>query len=163
MGKSTYPAKYLERASQILKLAYEVGIDVKVNILLYAGETSRTIDETVTWLDIHRKYITGVSVGPVIAFGWEKKKKEFVTSLEALGARICNSNDIVGVTQIDLSSQISGKESLKISKQISQEFMTHEEYFKLKSFSYFSRDYTFSDFEDDIKYENGLYSFSHNL
>ncbi len=45
------------------------------------------------------------------------------------------------------------------SKEISRDFMTAKDYFDLKSFSYFSRDYSYSDFIRDIKAENGSYSF----
>jgi len=159
MGKSKTPAKYLSRASNLLEQAHEAAINVKVNVLLYAGETSKTIDETYKWLDQHRNYIKGVSVGPVLAFGWDNRKSNFIKSLESCGASVCYERSFTGVTSFNLSESIDHKESLKISKELSRDFMTAKDYFDLKSFSYFSRDYKYRDFLKDIKHEKGNYSF----
>ncbi|SIO96739.1 radical SAM protein [Vibrio spartinae] len=159
MGKSKTPERYLSRASNLLEQAQEAGIDVKVNVLLYAGESNKTIDETYKWLEQHRNYIKGVSVGPVLAFGWDNKKSDFIKSLFSLGASVSDENSFTGVTSFNLSASIDHKESLKISKELSRDFMTARDYFDLKSFSYFSRDYTYSDFVQDIKIEKGNYSF----
>ncbi|WP_318506860.1 radical SAM protein [Photobacterium leiognathi] len=159
MGKSNTPAKYLHRASNLIEKAHSAGIDVKVNILLYAGESNKTIDETYKWLDEHRAYIKGVSVGPVLAFGWDNKKSDFIKSLRLLGATIHDDKSLKGVTSLNLSSSIDYNTSLRISKDLSREFMTAKDYFYLKSFSYFSRDYTYEQFLQDIKIEKGSYSF----
>ncbi|MEV3802012.1 hypothetical protein RI528_00480 [Aeromonas veronii] len=144
MGKSKTPEKYLSRASNLLEQAHNAGIDVKVNVMLYAGESSsRTIEETYKWLDQHRNYIKGVSVGPVLAFGWDNKKSEFIKTLLSFGASIYGKNALEGVTRFNLSSSINHDASLSISKELSRSFMTAKEYFDLKSFSYFSRDYTY--------------------
>ncbi|MEF1245292.1 hypothetical protein [Vibrio campbellii] len=159
MGKSKTPERYLSRASKLLEQACEAGIDVKVNVLLYAGESHKTIDETYKWLDKHRQYIKGVSVGPVLAFGWDNRKSGFINSLLSMGATVNDSTSFTGVTSFNLSSAINYVDSLRISKEISRDFMTAKDYFDLKSFSYFSRDYSYSDFIRDIKAENGSYSF----
>lgn len=160
MGKSNKPERYLSRASNLLEQAHEAGINVKVNVLLYAGESHKSLDETYKWLDQHRNYIKGVSVGPVLAFGWDNKKSGFVKKLLSLGASINNEASFTGVTSFNLSSSIDHKNSLQLSKEISKDFMTARDYFDLKSFSYFSRDYTYSDFVQDIKTENDNYSFN---
>lgn len=160
MGKSNKPERYLSRASNLLEQAHEAGINVKVNVLLYAGESHKSLDETYKWLDQHRSYIKGVSVGPVLAFGWDNKKSDFVKNLLSLGASVNDEASFTGVTSFNLSSSIDHKNSLQLSKEISKDFMTARDYFDLKSFSYFSRDYTYSDFAQDIKTENGNYSFS---
>ncbi|MEZ8025596.1 radical SAM protein [Vibrio sp. 1F255] len=162
MGKSKTPERYLARASRLLEQAHEAGINVKVNVLLYAGESSKTIDETYKWLDQHRNYIKGVSVGPVLAFGWDNKKSDFINSLFSLGASVNDEASFTGVTSLNLSSSIGHKDSLRLSKEISRDFMTAKDYFDLKSFSYFSRNYTFNDFIQDIKAEKGNYSFDVN-
>ncbi|MEZ8196911.1 radical SAM protein [Vibrio cortegadensis] len=159
MGKSKDPEKYLTRASRLLEEAHEAGIDVKVNVLLYAGETSKTIDETYKWLDQHRDYIKGVSVGPVLAFGWDNRKSNFIKTLESCGASVCQANSFTGVTGFNLSDSINYESSLQVSKELSRDFMTANDYFYLKSFSYFSRDYKYQDFLDDIQREKGSYSF----
>jgi len=62
MKKTKNPEQYLVRASKLIKECYEHDIAIKVNILLYAGETEKTILETTEWLEKHKKYIKGVSV-----------------------------------------------------------------------------------------------------
>ncbi len=159
MGKSVYPERYLERASDLLFSAKENNIKVKVNLLLYAGEKKSTIDETYKWLDQHKDTIHGVSIGPVIAFGWDQNKKGFVENLMAAGAKISNTDSFMGITQFHLSETISRKDSLKIAKELSREFMTEKSYFDLKSYSYYPRDYTFTDFQKDVRNTSGEFSF----
>lgn len=159
MGKSNHPDKYLNKASKLINTAYEFGIDIKINILIYAGETSKTIEQTYRWLYKHRKFIKGVSIGPVIAFGWDNKKQEFINSMEKLGAQVCDDNSIIGVTHIHPSREISNKKALMLSNEISREFMSAEDYFYLKSFSYYPRNYYYSDFMSDVNQNSGNYSF----
>ncbi len=60
----------------------------------------------------------------------------------------------VGVQHINLSDEIDYNDSIDISKEISDEFMTEDDYFYLKSFSYFSRDYKIEDYKNDLLREN---------
>jgi hypothetical protein len=160
MGKSKKPDKYLERASSLINAAYEFGISVKINILLYAGETSQSIQEIFNWLDKHRGFIKGVSIGPVIAFGWDDKKKGFVDELISNGASIYSGNQVMGVSHINLSSKIDHNKALEISSELSCEFMDAKNYYFLKSFSYFPRNYFWDNFNSDIKNQPSNYSFS---
>jgi len=157
MQKTKNPEKYLLRASKLVEQAYNFGIDIKINILLTAGETEQTISETIQWLDLHKKYIKGVSVGPVIVFGWEESVKSYMEELSQYGATFSHSPTI-GITHLNLSAEIDYETSISISNMISKRFMTAKDYFDLKSFSYFSRDYLFNDFLKDIVKDDN-YSF----
>ncbi|MFM5459517.1 radical SAM protein [Aeromonas veronii] len=159
MEKSNRPKEYLGRASDLLYALYESGVHVKINILLFAGENKSTILETCNWLDAHKKLIKGVSVGPVIAFGWDDNKKDFIKQLSSFGADAIPTKHI-GITHLNLSKEITYRDSLRISKEISKSFMTADDYYYLKSFSYFPRDYTYIDFMNDVDKENDDYSFS---
>lgn len=150
MNKSRKPKDYLTKASELIIAAHELGIMVKVNILLYAGETLATIDETLSWLDRHAEFITGVSVGPVIVFGWENKVTNYLSELSLLGAsEACKP--ITGVTHINLSKEIDYEKSLELAAWIGKRYSNEKDYFALKSFSYFSRDYSFNEFLRDSK------------
>ncbi|TCK07176.1 B12-binding domain-containing radical SAM protein [Marinobacterium mangrovicola] len=149
MGKTRNAALYLDRASRLLKECHVNGIFVKINILLFAGETSETISETIEWLMLHRQYIKGVSVGPLIVFGWECNTEDYIKELQSYGASRSHM-PTEGVQHINLSDEIDHGKAIDISKEISEEFMTKEDYFYLKSFSYFSRDYRFEDFKNDL-------------
>ena len=158
MNKTKRPEKYLSQASRIIEEAHRNDIKVKVNVLLFAGETDETITSTMDWLDKHRDAITGVSVGPVIVFGWPNKIKPYLNELSLLGASVSHQ-PITGITHLDLSSTIDYKSSIDISTMIGQRYTTSEDYFYLKSFSYFSRDYTFEQFNSDCKGIEGQLNF----
>jgi radical SAM superfamily enzyme YgiQ (UPF0313 family) len=149
MKKTKNPRLYLERASELLKECYLNGVLVKINILLFAGETNKTISETMEWLHRHRKYITGISAGPVIVFGWESDTESYVDELRHYGAsKSYTPTD--GVLHLKLSDEINHERAMEISKDISSEFMSEDNYFYLKSFSYFSRDYTNTKYMEDL-------------
>jgi hypothetical protein len=150
MNKTKRPEKYLSQASRIIEEAHKNNIKVKVNVLLFAGEIDESITSTIDWLDKHRDAITGVSVGPVIVFGWPNKIKPYLNELSTLGASVSHQ-PITGITHLDLSSTIDYKSSIHMSTMIGQRYTTSEDYFYLKSFSYFSRDYTFEQFNSDCK------------
>lgn len=154
MSKTNNPKRYLERASLILKEAKNNNIKVKVNILLYAGECAATVRETMDWLHQHREFIFGVSVGPVVVYGWDTKVASYMEQLRSFGATPADSNSIKGVQQINLSPSIDHHEARSLSMKISREFMSAKNFFELKKFSYFSRDYLYNDFLFDLKNED---------
>lgn len=148
MQKTNNPKLYLERASKLVKKAYEHGIKVKINILLYAGETLDTLKETENWLEKHKNYITGVSVGPITVYGWDEDVDSYMNELNILGATISHAS--TGIKYLHLSPEINFEDSLKISQELSRKFMTKENYFFLKSFSYLPRNYKYENFLDDL-------------
>lgn len=153
MKKSNDPVSYLAAAKELIQTAYDNNIWVKLNILLYPGENSETIAETVNWLSNIKKYLKGVSIGPVIVYGINDDAKYFLQELSTYGASPVKSSTI-GVTHLNLSKEIDFQKSLALSKEISREFMTAKDFFDLKSFSYFARDYKYSDFLEDITFAN---------
>lgn len=159
MNKSPRPENYLERASSLLKLCHEHKIKTKVNIMFYAGENEATIAETRNWLDVHREYIYGVSCGVVSAFGWDHNKQNFIDDLCQFGASICHEESFIGVTNFHLSDTLTYHQAVDEAKKLSKEFMTMERFFNLKAFSYYPRNYTFEQFQDEVSIEQGNYSF----
>lgn len=149
MGKTKNSKDYLSKASELLNILSDLGIWSKINILLYPGETFDTVNETIEWLDCRSHQIKGVSVGPLTLFGLDKKLSLKNTNL---GAKILEQkeNDIEGVTNINLSDEISSSEADYICQKISRMFMSAKDYYDLKSFSYFERDYTFDNFKSDV-------------
>lgn len=151
MHKTNSPDTYLSLASKLLKVCFENNIWVKVNILLYPGETHKTIEETINWLKEHKQYIKGISAYPLMIFGTDNHSLAFLNDIEYLGAKsISNKIDSSGITKLDLSNEISHKDSLKIALDISREFMSIQDYYDLKSFGYFKRTYKYTDFLKSI-------------
>ncbi len=159
MQKTRDPEKYLERASRLLQACAENKVKVKVNILLFAGENDDTIAQTLNWLEEHRECIYGVSASPVIVFGWPDETEAYLNTLAQFGATRDHS-PCSGVTHINLSERVSYDDSLALARVISSRFMRAGRYYKLKSFSYYPRTYTFNDFLLDMAPEAGSHSFS---
>ncbi len=152
MSKARDPSRYLAAASRLLEACAENDVWVKVNVLLYGGETFQTLAETKAWLDGHASLIKGVSVGPVVAFGPPRQADQFLSNLARLGASPVDPNSAAttGVTQLHLSSEIDADAAERLSLDISRRYMDADDYFDLKSFSYYSRYYTRADFDEDV-------------
>jgi hypothetical protein len=152
MNKAAHPDRYLKAASDLISTCARNGIWVKVNVLLYGGETATTLAETRAWLDQHAACIKGVSVGPVVAYGPPRHVAPFLAELSTRGARVvdCASADREGITQLHLSAEIDAPAAEQISLDLSRRYMSADDYFDLKSFSYYPRDYTRAEFDQDV-------------
>ena len=151
MKKTKTPQQYLDKASRFIKYASSLGVWIKVNILLFLGETEETVTETIKWLENHKKYIKGVSVGPVIGFGLNHEVKKFVDSFDCPDVSIATpEREITGISMFNLSKEIDYTRSNELSLEISRNFMTKKNYYDLKAFSYFPRGYSYQEFCDDI-------------
>jgi hypothetical protein len=152
MGKARDPNRYLRSASELLEACRANGVKAKVNILLYAGETRSTLDETTAWLDARRNTIAGISVGPVLAYGPPKTANILIKGWRELGARPIDdrSAELSGVTPIHLSPDFPAEATEEASLALSRLFMDEDSYFALKSFSYYPRDYGRNDFDKDV-------------
>jgi len=156
MKKSSQPGRYLERASRLLKACARFGVQAKVNILIYGGETARTLGETRQWLDEHAESITGVSVGPVVAYGPPRTADPFLRELGELGACAIDtaSAENAGITRIHPSREIDATDAELLSLQLSRRYMDADQYFRLKQFSYYPRDYGRDDFDNDVAHSD---------
>jgi len=81
MNKSSDPEKYLEKAEKLIKEMARYGVWAKVNIMIYAGETAETLNETRDWLLTHKQYIKGVSVNPLTVY-MSKKSGETINGIK---------------------------------------------------------------------------------
>lgn len=146
MNKTSKPEFYLEKAQSIIEACSNENIEVKVNVLLYAGEDFATIEETKDWLIQNKRYIRGVSVNPVVVYG-PNSDTEYFTSL---GANIIDTSQNLGYSYMDLSSEIDYDTALRLGNELSKSVMSHDDYFILKKFSYFPRSYEYGDYIKDI-------------
>lgn len=147
MQKTKNPKAYLRRASNFITRCYEEGIWVKVNILLYAGESCDTIRDTQEWLFQHKKFIKGVSAWPLLVYR-SAGHSGYISELNSYGARPVNGDDIdrLGYCNMHLSSEISQDIALSKARELSRSIMTAKDYYDLKSFSYFPRQLTYEEF-----------------
>lgn len=149
MNKSVKPEIYLKRASKFLKICKSLGIWTKINILLYAGETADTINETTDWLNEHKECIKGVSVNPLTVYGRDKNTQLYLDELKKLGAEPVENNFLsTGYSRMHLSKQISFEKSEEYRIKLCKMFMSHDDYYDLKSFSYWSNSFTREKFDE---------------
>jgi len=152
MGKSNSPDKYLKQATQLLRLCHENGIWLKLNILLYAGETLSTIKETKDWIEFHKTFIKGLSINPIFIYRYNGVDK-FLKILNQAGASLVQENSLseFGYARLNLSDTISFEKANELSLEIRREIVSDKNYFELKSFSYFDRFYSSADFKKDVQ------------
>ncbi|MTK12428.1 MAG: radical SAM protein [Clostridiaceae bacterium] len=148
MGKTRKPEEYLEKARELVTTCKKFGIWVKVNILLFAGETLETVEETKNWLRKYSDCIKGVSVNPLVLYGYDAN----IECFKPMGVKLIKDNSIKenGYAYIDLSSEIDYQLSISLSMEISRYFMKVNDYFELKKFSYFPRSYPYNEYLKDI-------------
>ncbi|WP_421577455.1 B12-binding domain-containing radical SAM protein [Shinella sp. M31] len=153
MKKSNNPERYLSKASALLQACSDNGVLAKVNVLLYAGESRRTLEETTQWLDAHASCIAGVSVGPVIAYGPPATADILLEEWSHTGARPVDPTSAIetGITRMHLSDEFDAEAAELASLEVSRRFMSMANYFTLKSFSYYPRDYSQSEFDRDVE------------
>ena len=153
MRKCRRPDVYLRSASLLLRRCKDLGIWTKVNVLFYPGETIATIDETRAWLDEHRALIKGISAGPLIHIGHGAPAMQALAELQELGASPVSLNDLDswGYTHLHLSQEVSFEYVKEMSLALCQSFMSMRDYYDLKVFGYFPRNYTFEQFVADAR------------
>lgn len=149
MHKTFTPERYLDQAEKLLLACKENDIWVKFNLLLYAGETHATVDETVRWLNARRELIKDVSVSSLVYY----YNMDSIFELQELGASIPNGSNIenLGYINLDLSPEIDHLEAHRISTQIPKYIANQKDFYEIKAISYFERDYTYSSFLEDLK------------
>ena len=152
MNKARDPDRYLRAASELIHACAANGVWVKGNVLLYAGETARTLEETRGWLDDHAKSLKGISVGPVVAYGPPVHVRPFLAELGRLGATPVDpaSAELSGITQLHLGPGLDAEEAEAECLAMSRRYMDDRAYFDLKAFSYYPRGYTVEQFHADI-------------
>ncbi|UTJ05713.1 B12-binding domain-containing radical SAM protein [Arcobacter roscoffensis] len=151
MKKTNNPQRYLEKAQKFIRLCSKYDIWVKINILLYPGETEETLNETIKFLESNQNYFKGLSVYPTIIYGSDKYAVNFLREIEQYGASSLNGTiESNGITKLNLSEQINFDKSKQLSINIAKKFMSFNDYFELKSFSYFPRNYTYDNFIEHI-------------
>lgn len=137
MGKSKKPEEYLEKASDFLKNCHDLDIWAKINILLYPGEDKNTIKETEDWLEAHKKLIKGVSVNPLTVYGHDSQTDEYMKKLEDFGAfPVEDTLKSEGYCNMHLSSTLQSGQVNEIRIRICKKFMSADDYYDLKIFSY---------------------------
>ena len=149
MKKTRRPDQYLDLAEKLLLACAENNIWVKFNLLLYAGETFDTINETIKWLVDRKELIKDVSVSSLVYY----YNMDSISELQKLGASIPDGEDITktGYVDLNLSDTIDRDTARKLSVEIPKLSANQRDFYDIKAISYFEPDYSYSDFIQDLK------------
>ncbi len=149
MHKTKDPQKYLDLAEKVLIECDKHDIWVKLNLLLYAGETYKTVNETIDWLTDHKELIKNVSVSGLTYYNNMTSLKNFID----LGASMPKQNRFLecGYCNLNLSPEIDVDVAQLLTTNIPKLVSTQRDFYDIKSISYFEIGYAYDDFLRDIK------------
>lgn len=148
MNKTKTPDSYLRDAQRLIDAAHDAGVKIKLNILLYAGETMQTAAETEAFILKNREKIAGISACPAIGF----PGSELLTSLPELEARHGTKArpdpalSESGIVPLDLSHDFPLEVARTWCLRVTRSVTTAEAYFTQKSTGYFRPDFSYEDF-----------------
>ena len=139
MEKTKNPSLYLQKARDLLEKAKAANVWCKLNVLLYAGETEETIQETLKWLK--QNTFKGVSVNPFILYLNGKGTGTFVEKIKEITKMDVDMEKLYenGYLFIDLSNEISSEKAKEKTKQITEICMNKQDYWDLKNMGYTRR------------------------
>ncbi len=149
MNKTKRPEQYLDLAEKLLLACAENNIWVKFNLLLYAGETYETINETIKWLVARKELIKDVSVSNLVYY----YNMDSISELQKLGASIPIGSDITktGYVDLNLSDSIDRDTAKRFSIEIPKLIANQRDFYDIKAVSYFEPDYTYEEYIKDLK------------
>lgn len=141
MNKTKNPDMYLQKADCILRACYQNNIWAKLNILLYLCETTETINETIRWLTERKSMIKGVSVNPLTVYLDGENTWSWVDEIEIRSSHLVDRNKLIetGWCYVGLSNELNAAEAYKKCKEISEMFMSKQDYEELKEITYTRR------------------------
>lgn len=149
MKKTTGRAElYLQRAQALVDAAAACGVGVKLNILLFPGETEQTAGETADFIWRNRAKISGIAACAAIEFPGSELSAQ-LGSLEVLFGtrrRVDERVSQAGIFPLDLSHEFPLERAREWCLQMTRAVTTAESYYSLKRIGYFRPDLSFAQF-----------------
>ncbi len=137
MKKTKDPSKYIDRASQLIKKASELGLNPAVNIMCYIGENESTLKETLTFLLNMENYIHRVDAYSTFEFKGTEVTEHFDSYEKKFGCSRIESEYAkdTHVYPLNISSDINYSMSQNYCEMLKLLF-TNEKVAQLKKDSY---------------------------
>ncbi|OYD88307.1 hypothetical protein CDG77_24460 [Nostoc sp. 'Peltigera membranacea cyanobiont' 213] len=150
MGKTRDPQRYLDRASEILRAAYDLGIMIKLNILFYIGDTLETIATTFSYLTKNIPYVTSVSAYPLLLYPGSSLEGGIKEEVKRYGGNIIT--DAVWQSRhlwpINPSSELTYDSLQELGVLFAKSFQTIDTFYTQKRYGYFSPKISYTEFVD---------------
>lgn len=149
MQKTSNPAQYLKKADKLLEECSRNNVWVKFNLLLYAGETRETLEETITWLLNRKDLIKDISVSGLVYY----HNMDSIDDILQYGASIPSgmSIDDSGYVNLNLSSEIDAITAQELSVLLPKKIANQRDFYDIKAISYFENGYSYQDFLADLE------------
>jgi radical SAM superfamily enzyme YgiQ (UPF0313 family) len=147
------PGRYLQRAQALINAAADCGVGVKLNILLFPGETEQTAAETADFVLRNRDKISGIAAGAAIEFPGSELSVQMEKFQEQFGTRRRHDEKVspAGIYPLDLSGEFPLERAREWCLWATRSVTTAESYYRLKRIGYFRPDLSFSDFMKAVR------------
>ncbi len=150
MKKTNHPDAYLERTKEVLRVAYDSGVTVKLNVLFYVGETLKTVSDTLAFLNGCMPCVDCVSAYPLLLYPGARLGSSLAQALVEVGGSLVTSPEWNArhLTPVNLSAELSYADASRLGLRFAKAFQTEAKFFHQKSYGYFSPGTTFQRFSN---------------
>ena len=135
MGKDEKPNEYLAIMKRALKAAVEIGLRLKLNILLFAGETHASLTQSALFLRDNLHSFHSFSAYPVMVYPSPNSVK-FIEKIKELGGSIVEVPASRSIYHVNLSAQIDYQKANRIALLLGKSFQSREMYMSQRHIGY---------------------------
>lgn len=149
MNKTQSPVTYLEKAAEILDVAREIGVIVKINILFYIGDNFKTLTETIHFLKKHVSEYHSVSAYPLLLYPGSALGSDIHKEIEKTGGSVIADSTWSErhLFPVNLSMNLTYDVLQELGTLFSKSFQTLQTFYNQKGYGYFSPGTSFDDFQ----------------
>lgn len=135
MGKDKNPDEYLTIMRNALKDAAKIGLRLKLNILLFAGETRKSLTQTALFLKDNLHGFHSFSAYPVMVYP-SANSKNFIEIIKNLGGSVSEAPMNGSIYSVNLSAQIDYQKANRIALLLGKSFQSREMYMSQRHIGY---------------------------
>lgn len=141
MGKDKKPKQYLAIMRKALMTAASVGLRLKLNILLFAGETHKSLTQTALFLKDNLHNFHSFSAYPVMVYP-SPNSRNFISKIESeFGGSIAKVSTSKNIYFVNLSPQINHQKAHRLALLLGKSFQSHEMYISQRCIGYLPYSY----------------------
>jgi radical SAM superfamily enzyme YgiQ (UPF0313 family) len=156
MEKTKTPKRYLRQAQALIDAAAACGVGIKLNILLFPGETEQSAAETQAFILRNREKLWGIAAGAAIEFPGSTLSKQLNTFATQFGTqrRVDERLAPAGIHPLDPSRDFPLERAREWCLQVTRSVTSARSYYQLKRIGYFRPDFSFTDFMKVVRNAN---------
>ncbi|EGJ51475.1 B12-binding domain-containing radical SAM protein [Desulfocurvibacter africanus] len=142
MEKTKSPTEYLHQMKVALSIAADVGLRLKLNILLFAGETPETLLETANFLKDNLLSFHSFSAYPVMIYPGPRSEF-FVSKIKSeFGGETYALPGSKSIQAVNLSPLINYEKALKIALLLGKSYQSSDMYLSQRRIGYLPHGYS---------------------